>query len=48
MMLQRPEEFKRVAREWAVIYAGAPSDGSDAQAGTAESPLTIEDDSLAQ
>jgi ubiquitin-conjugating enzyme (huntingtin interacting protein 2) len=48
MMLQRPQEFQRVAREWAVIYAGAPSDSSDAQAGTAESPFPIEDDSLAQ
>ncbi|KAF3396221.1 Ubiquitin-conjugating enzyme E2 1 [Penicillium rolfsii] len=48
MMLQRPDEFKRVAREWAVIYAGAPSDGFSTKAGTAASPLTIEDDSLAQ
>ncbi|CEJ60125.1 hypothetical protein PMG11_08710 [Penicillium brasilianum] len=47
MMLQRPQEFQRVAREWAVIYAGAPADDSS-QAGTAETPFTVEDDSLAQ
>lgn len=23
MLMQRPKEFERVAREWAVIYAGA-------------------------
>lgn len=25
MLLKRPKEFERVAREWAVIYAGAPA-----------------------
>lgn len=29
MMLRQPEEFARMARQWAVIYAGAQSDGSD-------------------
>lgn len=24
MLLQTPKEFDRVAREWAVLYAGAP------------------------
>jgi ubiquitin-conjugating enzyme (huntingtin interacting protein 2) len=24
MLLRRPKEFERVAREWAVIHAGAP------------------------
>lgn len=24
MLLRKPKEFERVAREWAVIYAGAP------------------------
>jgi ubiquitin-conjugating enzyme (huntingtin interacting protein 2) len=24
MLLRNPKEFERVAREWAVIYAGAP------------------------
>jgi ubiquitin-conjugating enzyme (huntingtin interacting protein 2) len=47
MMLQRPREFERMAREWAVIYAGAPSKDSN-QEGTEEAPLTVEDDSLAQ
>ncbi|KAJ5191763.1 uncharacterized protein N7498_010748 [Penicillium cinerascens] len=28
MMLQNPREFERVARQWAVIYAGAPSTGA--------------------
>lgn len=46
MMLQRPQEFQRVAREWAVLYAGAPS--RTGQQGTAEAPVMIEDDSLAQ
>ena len=27
MMLQAPQEFERVARQWAVMYAGAPSTG---------------------
>lgn len=27
MLLRQPEEFQRVARQWAVLYAGAPSDG---------------------
>ncbi|EPS34742.1 hypothetical protein PDE_09706 [Penicillium oxalicum 114-2] len=45
MMLQRPQQFERVAREWAVVYAGAPSGDSGAgQEGTAESPLAIDDD----
>ncbi|KAJ5495071.1 Ubiquitin-conjugating enzyme [Penicillium diatomitis] len=49
MMLQRPQEFQRIAREWAIIYAGAPSsDSGDALKGTAESPLEIDDDSQAQ
>ena len=44
-MLQRPQQFERVAREWAVVYAGAPSGDSGAgQEGTAESPLAIDDD----
>jgi len=30
MMLQTPKEFERVARQWAVIYAGAPSTGAGA------------------
>ncbi|KAJ5689040.1 Ubiquitin-conjugating enzyme [Penicillium macrosclerotiorum] len=48
MLLQRPKEFERVAREWAVIYAGAPSTGGDGCVdGTAESPVTIQDNSLA-
>ena len=47
MMLQRPQEFERMAREWAVIYAGAPSKGFNVE-GTEEAPFTIEDDSLAQ
>lgn len=47
MMLQRPQEFQRVAREWAVIHAGAPSNDSG-QTGTAEAPFTIEDESPAQ
>lgn len=46
MMLQRPQEFQRVAREWAVLYAGAPS--GEYHPGTAEAPVMIEDDSLAQ
>lgn len=25
MLLKRPKEFERVAREWAVVYAGAPA-----------------------
>lgn len=25
MLLRTPQEFERVAREWAVIYAGAPA-----------------------
>lgn len=29
MMLQAPQEFERVARQWAVMYAGAPSTGAD-------------------
>lgn len=28
MMLQAPQEFERVARQWAVMYAGAPSTGT--------------------
>ncbi|KAJ5134692.1 hypothetical protein N7526_006057 [Penicillium atrosanguineum] len=28
MMLQAPQEFERVARQWAVTYAGAPSTGT--------------------
>ena len=28
MMLNQPQEFERVAREWNVIYAGAPSSGT--------------------
>lgn len=24
MLLRKPKEFERVAREWAVVYAGAP------------------------
>lgn len=28
MLLRHPEEFQRVAREWAALYAGAPSNGS--------------------
>ncbi|KAJ5182646.1 hypothetical protein N7492_000262 [Penicillium capsulatum] len=27
MLLHHPEDFQRVAREWAIRYAGAPSDG---------------------
>lgn len=46
MMLQRPQEFQRVAREWAVLYAGAPS--GKCQPGTVEAPVMIEEDSLAQ
>lgn len=34
MLLKRPKEFERVARQWAVIYAGAPAkdtaEGADA------------------
>lgn len=36
MLLKRPKEFERVAREWAVIYAGASAKPTGAGAETAE------------
>jgi ubiquitin-conjugating enzyme (huntingtin interacting protein 2) len=33
MLLKTPKEFERVAREWAVIYAGAPM-GKGNESGT--------------
>lgn len=36
MMLTQPQEFARVARQWAVMYAGAPSSDSGS-AGVAQS-----------
>ncbi|KAJ5087741.1 hypothetical protein N7456_011357 [Penicillium angulare] len=36
MLLRKPKEFERVARQWAVIYAGASSDGSENIAGQDE------------
>lgn len=36
MLLKRPKEFERVAREWAVLYAGAPAKHTDAGAETTE------------
>ena len=29
MLLKSPKEFERVAREWAVIYAGAPANADN-------------------
>lgn len=34
MLLHTPKEFERVAREWAVIYAGAPMGGADKGSGS--------------
>lgn len=36
MMLHQPKEFDRVAREWNIIYAGAPSNsvGAGSAGGT--------------
>lgn len=35
MLLRNPEEFERVAREWAVTYAGAPKKGAGEGSGGA-------------
>lgn len=29
MLLKTPKEFERVARQWATLYAGAPSTGNE-------------------
>jgi ubiquitin-conjugating enzyme (huntingtin interacting protein 2) len=50
MMLQTPKEFERVARQWAVIYAGAPSTGAGAgdADGAKDAQLSAAKDDLAQ
>lgn len=35
MLLKNPKQFNKIAREWAVKYAGAPQDESEASAGFA-------------
>lgn len=35
MLIRRPKEFERIAREWAVIYAGAPRKHSGESSGGA-------------
>lgn len=48
MMLQTPREFERVARQWAVIYAGAPSTGAGNIDGANDVQLTAAKDDLAK
>ena len=46
MLLRTPKEFERVARQWATIYAGAPSTGNENGNGQDEPEATH--DNLAQ
>jgi ubiquitin-conjugating enzyme (huntingtin interacting protein 2) len=49
MLLRTPKEFERVAREWAVVYAGAPmGDDNGSGPNVDESPLGANPDSLAK
>lgn len=34
MLLKSPKEFERVARDWAVVYAGAPAGSADNGSGS--------------
>ncbi|KAJ5657656.1 uncharacterized protein N7484_001305 [Penicillium longicatenatum] len=47
MLLRTPKEFDRVARQWATLYAGAPSSGSENGVGQDETE-GAGDDNLAQ
>lgn len=47
MLLRTPKEFERVAREWAVIYAGAPM-SDDHASGYSADDVQIVEDSLAK
>jgi ubiquitin-conjugating enzyme (huntingtin interacting protein 2) len=50
MLLKTPKEFERVARDWAVIYAGAPMGEADIGSGSNvdEMRLGAVEDSLAK
>lgn len=45
MLLRTPKEFDRVARQWATVYAGAPSNGNEN--GGQDEPEAVQDN-LAQ
>lgn len=48
MLLKSPKEFERVAREWAVIYAGAPAKDTGRSAETTEDVQASTVNELAQ
>jgi ubiquitin-conjugating enzyme (huntingtin interacting protein 2) len=50
MLLKTPREFERVAREWAVIYAGAPvgEDDNRTASRVEDTRLGAAEDSLAK
>ncbi|KAJ5958704.1 uncharacterized protein N7479_005854 [Penicillium vulpinum] len=50
MLLKTPKEFERVAREWAVVYAGAPAGGADNGSGSSldDTRQKASEDSLAK
>ncbi|KAJ5833596.1 hypothetical protein N7474_001907 [Penicillium riverlandense] len=49
MFLRRPKEFERVAREWAVLYAGAPrGETSEGSRSAAEETQEAVQDNVAQ
>jgi ubiquitin-conjugating enzyme (huntingtin interacting protein 2) len=49
MFLRKPKEFERVAREWAVLYAGAPrGETSEGSRSAAEETQEAAQDNVAQ
>lgn len=50
MLLKSPKEFERVAREWAVIYAGAPVGSANNGSGSSldDARKGADEDSLAK
>ena len=50
MLLKTPKEFERVARDWAVIYAGAPLSDTDNGTGSTVGEIRLGrvEDSLAK
>ena len=48
MMMRQPQEFARVARQWAVRYAGAPPKPEDENQIDLTGEETTEDDDLAR
>lgn len=48
MLLKTPKEFERVAREWAVIYAGAPMSDDHGKGHSVDEVKPGGEDSLAK